>query len=139
MANKKSETSQILGKLTELVLKHDKKLALDYQSIQRLEKDSDVVTKNVGALSETVHTMAGTVKTQSSMVNSILAITVLAFLSFMVTLVFDNEPKNNPAMFAETFVNVIREEVSRQIPMAQAESGVRHETSSETGTSKERE
>lgn len=113
-AKRKTTNAKILGKLTDIAARHDTKLALDYQSIKRLEKDTDKVTKNVGSLSETVATLSGTVKTQAGVVNSVLAVTVLAFLGFIVSSVL--KPAPDPSIFAESFISVIRAEVNRQVP-----------------------
>ena len=78
----------ILGKLTELVQRHDTKLNVDFVAIKRLEKDTDQLAKSTSSLANTVAELSGTVRTQSGVVNGILAVTVIAFLGFVVKSVY---------------------------------------------------
>jgi len=132
-----SEQGKLLAGITELLARHDTKLALDYQSIKRLEKDTDEVTKSVGALAKTVHSVAGTVQTQSHIVNAILGITVIAFLGVAVKAVFvDNRPTN--IQVAEAVGRAMRERVvaEKEMEAALSRMGMVRVPGQKTGVSK---
>lgn len=106
--------------LEQLVRRHDTKLSLDYQAINRLQEDCAGLTKNVGLLGKTVGVISGTVEVQSKVMNSILGITVIAFLGFMFKTTMATAPAQDPKVFAETVIRLISHEVGKQIPRAHA-------------------
>jgi hypothetical protein len=98
----------ILGKLTELVQRHDTKLTVDFVAIKRLEKDTDQLAVSTGSLVSSVAELSGAVKTQSGVVNGILAVTVIAFLGFVVKSVMPSKPQQTDAkVLAEALVQAI--------------------------------
>jgi Tfp pilus assembly protein PilN len=102
-----SEEKETLKAVVTLLHKHDTKLSLDYASIQRLEKDTDKLAQSTSSLAKSVAEISGTVKTQANVVNGVLAVTVIAFLSFAIKSIYEpNRP--DPRVFADELASVMQ-------------------------------
>ncbi len=114
----KADTAHLLKFLTETVAKHDTKLALDYQAIQHLDKDTDKLADSVEKLTTAVSSVTGTVAMQSKMLNAVLAVTVIAFLGVVVRGVVETSRKPSPEILTKEFVSILRNELnSNQVGM----------------------
>lgn len=106
----KKETEGLLKGVTDLVQAHDKKLALDYQSIQRLEKDSDNLVITVDKLGRVVSRVAGSVDVQAKVVYAVLAVTVLGFLGLVTENVYKTRSQRTETQqLLQQFSAIIKE------------------------------
>ena len=104
----------LLRALTETVQKHETKLALDYQSIQILNKDTDQVTRSVNKLSGVVSEMAGAMKIQSTVIHSILAVTLVAFIGATTRTIIEAKRSPGPQAMTKELATIIKNEIESQ-------------------------